>query len=202
MTPPRNAPKVLERPRPSVMAEHSITVPSVTAKNASGDCALVTNMKMGSRRQRPKKKIMDSARPARPAASPSAPRRLPPPPTSSGATTSSGTTARSWKSSTPKDARPYRVPSCPLSRTSCSTKAEEESASAPPRTTSAPGASVGSRNCARQATAKPVTTYCAMPSTKTSNFMERTFSTESSNPISNKKNMMPNSAKCWVMCRL
>mmetsp|Transcript_14768 Transcript_14768/g.46470 ORF Transcript_14768/g.46470 Transcript_14768/m.46470 type:complete len:225 (-) Transcript_14768:689-1363(-) len=106
-TPPKKAPSVLERPRPSVTLEQRSTVPRVMARKASGDFDRMTKVKILSSTTLPRKKIIESARMPRAEAAARAPPRLPPPaPASRGTTTSSGTTARSWKSSTPKDARP------------------------------------------------------------------------------------------------
>mmetsp|Transcript_82970 Transcript_82970/g.247519 ORF Transcript_82970/g.247519 Transcript_82970/m.247519 type:complete len:217 (-) Transcript_82970:133-783(-) len=85
---------------------------------------------------------------------------------------------------------------------SCNTKAEVERARAPPRTTRAPAGSPGTKRCAQPAMSRPVTTYWAKPSPKTSYFMERTFSMESSRPISKRKNTMPNSARMCASCSL
>mmetsp|Transcript_129737 Transcript_129737/g.361393 ORF Transcript_129737/g.361393 Transcript_129737/m.361393 type:complete len:239 (-) Transcript_129737:630-1346(-) len=189
---------------PSVMLEQSSTVPRVIARKASGDFERMTKRKILSSTALPKIKMIPKAMPPRTAAWKSAMRRLAPPPDPArrGTTTNNGTTARSWNSSTPNDARPYGEASWPLSRSSCSAKAEEESASAPPRTTRAPGASEGARSPAKSAISSPVPRYCAPPRPKTSRFMARTFSTESSKPISKRKKMMPSSAKCRVERRL
>mmetsp|Transcript_35627 Transcript_35627/g.65276 ORF Transcript_35627/g.65276 Transcript_35627/m.65276 type:complete len:202 (-) Transcript_35627:572-1177(-) len=153
---------------------------------------------------RPITVIKPNAMPALAAASPSARSKAADPPlefASKGTTTSNGTTARSCRRRTPKEALPYLVASWPLSRTSCRTKAEEDKAKPPPRTTNDVTGNEGAKKCARHAIISPVPKNWNEPIPKTSYFIDRTFSTDNSRPISNRKKIMPNSAKKCASCR-
>lgn len=116
----------------------------------------------------------------------------------SGASTSRGTTARSWKSSTPKDARPKRVPSWRLSLNNCRANAEEERARPPPTKMQPPKRNLGETKADRLAIRPPVRKNWAIPSPKTSLRIAITFRTESSKPVSKRKKMIPNSAMRWL----
>mmetsp|Transcript_39141 Transcript_39141/g.126572 ORF Transcript_39141/g.126572 Transcript_39141/m.126572 type:complete len:304 (+) Transcript_39141:214-1125(+) len=126
-----------------------------------------------------------------------APRAAPDEPPSSGVTTRSGTTAMSWKSKMPKEARPKRVASSPFSDRSWITKAEEESARPPPKTTAA-----GPEAPSAVATApktKEVSANCAPPRRNASRPTDLSLSSSSSSPISKRKKTTPNSASLVVV---
>mmetsp|Transcript_40810 Transcript_40810/g.89576 ORF Transcript_40810/g.89576 Transcript_40810/m.89576 type:complete len:280 (-) Transcript_40810:540-1379(-) len=136
-TPAKKAPSVSDRPSACVKADIEITVSSVIARKAVWSFAEATILKTGCSRKRPATPMRESAVTDLTAARRSAAPSCADGPPSSGVTTSNGTTARSWKSSMPKEARPNRVASSPFSERSWMTKADEERAKAPPRTTAA-----------------------------------------------------------------
>mmetsp|Transcript_31950 Transcript_31950/g.71955 ORF Transcript_31950/g.71955 Transcript_31950/m.71955 type:complete len:412 (-) Transcript_31950:496-1731(-) len=195
-TPARKAPRVLLSPRPSVSTDMPTTVSRISDKKASWDLDLET-----------KKKIRSSTNlPMRPMALramtlliKAARRALPIPaslPARRGIPTSNGTTARSWKSKMPKEARPCLVAISSLSLRICRAKAELERASPAPITTRAAGEIPGKNTSLKMAVTAVHNTICAAPSPKTSLRIETRRSRESSMPISKRKKTIPNSAMC------
>lgn len=195
MTPARKAPKVSDRPRTWVRDEVAKTVNRITAMKASELFALATKRKTGWRKFLPMMKMKVSAAAAFTDATEMARTTVaaPPDPASSGVRTRTGTTARSWNRRIPKAARPYRVPTSPLSDSNCKTNALEERASPAPRTIAA-WVEIPSKVATKDMTA-PVMRNCEVPRPKTSAPRDLSFDVESSRPISNKKKTTPNSAR-------
>mmetsp|Transcript_37280 Transcript_37280/g.100900 ORF Transcript_37280/g.100900 Transcript_37280/m.100900 type:complete len:367 (+) Transcript_37280:1111-2211(+) len=200
-TPARKAPSVLESPRPSVKIDIPVTVSRMSDRKASCDLDRATTKKILFRINRPMKAIVDSAIEALTMDDESACTKFCPPPARSGMPTSIGTIARSWKSSIPNAARPWRVLSSSLSRRSCSTNADDERASPPPITTLAGPATLGKTSGARAAKTSVVTTICAVPNPKTSFLIDTRRSRLSSSPISKRKKTIPSSARASIVCR-
>mmetsp|Transcript_47734 Transcript_47734/g.144334 ORF Transcript_47734/g.144334 Transcript_47734/m.144334 type:complete len:229 (-) Transcript_47734:349-1035(-) len=174
------------------------TVKRIRPTKASCDCAPDTRSKAGFRRNFPATAIVPSAMTALTKAEVSAEARPSPPPARIGVTTNKGTTARSCRSSTPKDDLPKSVESSSLSFRSWRTNAELESASPPPSTT------IAAADCpqreATAATARAVKTNWLSPSPKTSLLIDMRVSKLRWIPISNKKNTTPRSARVSVVC--
>mmetsp|Transcript_45354 Transcript_45354/g.145960 ORF Transcript_45354/g.145960 Transcript_45354/m.145960 type:complete len:249 (-) Transcript_45354:562-1308(-) len=126
-----------------------------------------------------------------------APRAAPDEPPRSGVTTRRGTTAMSWKSKMPKEARPKRVASSPFSDSSWITKAEEESARPPPKTMAAGPEAPNAVATAPKT--REVSANCAPPSRKASRPTDFSLSNSSSSPISKRKKTTPNSASLVVV---
>ena len=125
-----------------------------------------------------------------------------------------GTTARSWKSNTPREAVPSRVVIIPRSESSCSPNALDESVRPNPTTI----ASSGDLICSRSSTPRPLCTISStlvpkaspggrsaaanrrLPNTtwhrpSPNAYLPSALSrcTDSSRPISNRRNWMPSS---------
>ena len=113
-----------------------------------------------------------------------------------GMTIRRGTTARSWKSSTPMISRPWGVSSSSRSARSFDTIAVEDMAIAPPKTRLA---------CHEAPDTMPsasprdmVTSTCVRPRPNTTLRIAISFGRLNSSPIENIRKTMPNSAKCRV----
>mmetsp|Transcript_29850 Transcript_29850/g.72129 ORF Transcript_29850/g.72129 Transcript_29850/m.72129 type:complete len:312 (-) Transcript_29850:357-1292(-) len=189
-------PSVLLNPKPSVRKDIPSTVPRISPTKDSWFCADTTKSKSGSKTNFAQTPSAESAiRNATPAEAKALP--IPsPPPANSGVTTNRGTTAKSCIIRTPNEDLPCLVSSCCLSFRSCNTNAELDSAIPPPRTTAA--ADDSPQSLAMPATEPAVKTTCARPSPNTSFFMLMRVSKSMCNPISNRKNTMPKSARSSV----
>mmetsp|Transcript_13723 Transcript_13723/g.18202 ORF Transcript_13723/g.18202 Transcript_13723/m.18202 type:complete len:281 (-) Transcript_13723:550-1392(-) len=125
---------------------------------------------------------------------------LVPDPASKGRPTSIGTIARSWKSNMPNAARPWRVPRSSLSRRSCRTKAEDESAKPPPTTRAVADETPGRTSLAKLVKTTDDMTICNKPRPNTSFFIALRRSRLSSSPISKRKKTIPSSASISMLC--
>ena len=114
---------------------------------------------------------------------------------SAGIRTRSGTTARSWKSSTPTVCRPCGESSAPRSASMREAMAVEDIAAMPP---SARPACHDSPN--RNAPAMAISTVQATCAPPTPN-IERSLLRLNSSPMENMRNTTPNSARCCVSSR-
>ena len=197
ISPARKAPSAIDMPACSVAQP----VPSATkievAANSSGFRVPAISRKTSRTMNRPTNAITASTTTAFTAARPSTCGSPSTAPASSGSSTRNGTTARSWNSKTPIEARPCRAVTSPRSTRCCRTAAVEDSASAPPSTKAAtappPMAS------AINPMTSDVSATWARPNPKMKRRMAINRAQGRSSPTANSRKTTPNSAssRAW-----
>mmetsp|Transcript_19394 Transcript_19394/g.46247 ORF Transcript_19394/g.46247 Transcript_19394/m.46247 type:complete len:326 (+) Transcript_19394:952-1929(+) len=198
-SPARKAPRAMDRPAICVRRDVPMHVRRVVAAKISALATSAIFRNMGRRTALPTEMMTvmqtTALMAARPSAEAMSPRPTDAPPVfgaSSGMSISRATTARSWRRSTAKVARPCRLPFSPRSLSTCRATAVEESAREPPTITAAGPCSPSSM--LEMAITAVLPKYCAAPRPKTYLIWFRSLSRLSSRPMLKRRNTTPNSA--------